>query len=460
MNSDRERSVSEDEPNDGTVGRLNRRGYMRVLGGLGMIGTLGSFAPSTVGAETADRSKTVDERIQEHRTGDLEVVVENPDGQRVENATVHVTQQEHDFTWGTAVDAGALINDSSPGDNYRTYIPELFNTAVLENHHKWAFWEDNQGLADDATNWLFNQGLDVRGHVCIWGSRGSGAIPSDVETAIDNGDAQTIVDRSMQHIEDIITHYGSDIHEWEVVNEVLHEQEIIEAVDGSGVNPLEAPILADWYRQAENVRPDSVSLGVNDYSVLAGNYGSEQSDYETQIQFLQNEGIDLGTIGLQSHFSQNETLSQEEITSILDSYQALGPGIKITEFDMADSGWSENDKADFFDTFLRAIYSHPGVNGFLMWGFWDEEHWQDDAPLFTSDWSEKPAYDVYEELVHGEWWTDETGSTDGTGIYTTDAYLGEHKITAETDSDSATTAVSVTDPSAFGTTTVQITVDG
>lgn len=304
MTSGQERSVSQNRSEDSTVSQLNRRDYMQVLGGLGLIGSLGSFASGTTRAETADRSKTIDERIQEHRTGNVEVVVRNSDGLAVENATVSVTQQSHDFTWGTAVDAGRLINDSSSGDNYRTYIPELFNTAVLENHHKWSFWEDNQELADDATNWLLNQGLDVRGHVCIWGARDAGAVPSDVETAIDNGDSQTIVDRSMQHIEDIITHYGNDIHEWEVVNEVLHEQGIIEAVDGSGVDPLQAPVLADWYQQAQDIRPGGMSLGVNDYSVLAGNYGSEQNDYQTQIQFLQNEGVDLGTIGLQSHFSQ------------------------------------------------------------------------------------------------------------------------------------------------------------
>ena len=461
MSDERSNSEPAESATDGRDSDLERRDYMRAMGSVGLASALGGLgalgASSSVAAETADRSKTVDERIEEHRTGGLEVVVENSDGSTVENATVSVTQQSHDFRWGTAVDAGRLINQTGPGDNYREYIPDLFNTAVLENQHKWSFWEDDRQLADDATNWLLDQGLDVRGHVCIWGATQHGAVPSDVEDAMDSGDAQTIIDRSMQHIEDIITYYGDDIHEWEIVNEVFHEPDIIEAVEGEDVDPVTSDILADWYQHAESVSPGK-SIAVNDYNTLEGLYQDEIEDYERQIQYLLDQGIDLDTIGLQCHFNDGEDLSHDEIMEQLNSYGQFGPSIKITEFDMADDSWSDSAKADFFETMLRATFSHPGVDAFIMWGFWDGDHWRDDAPLFYDDWSEKPAYDVFTGHVYGEWWTDETGATDGSGTYVTNAFLGEHEITVETDSDSATTSVYVDDSA--GTTTVTVTVDG
>lgn len=138
VSMDNEREQSGDEWEDSRIDRLNRREYMRVLGGLGVVGALGGLGSRTATAETADISKTVDERIQEHRTGSLEVIVENSDGSAVSNADVSITQQEHDFGFGTAVNADTLINNSSPGDNYREYIPELFNKAVIENRTKWA----------------------------------------------------------------------------------------------------------------------------------------------------------------------------------------------------------------------------------------------------------------------------------------------------------------------------------
>jgi len=39
----------------------------------------------------------------------------------------------------------------------------------------------------------------MRGHVCVYGV--DYAVPSDVQTAIDNGDAETVRQLSMEHID-------------------------------------------------------------------------------------------------------------------------------------------------------------------------------------------------------------------------------------------------------------------
>jgi len=467
---------------EGPAGSMERRDYLRAVAAAAALGGLGGAATGGAAAETADTSLDIDERIEEHRTGDLEVVVENPDGSTVSDASVSVSQQEHDFGFGTAVNANTLINSSSEGDNYREYIPELFNKAVMENRHKWDFWENEQQLADEATEWILNQGLDMRGHVCIWGREDVAAIPDDILTAIDEGDEQTIRERSMAHIEEIITHYGEDFTEWEVVNEAMHAYQLQIGVYGDQIDteepwtgdvvPWTSDLLADWYDQAESVIEDNgldVGIAVNDFNQFA--YGYTDNRYVNEIQHINTNAVQLDTVGLQAHagartgeFNSNDSpdgrISAAQVTEEMNKWADLGARLKITEFDTynGDDWNSDEERAEVLENYLRGAFSHPGCDDFIMWGFWDGRHWENEAPLFYDDWSTKPAYDVWTGLVYDEWWTDDSGATDASGTYATTAFLGDHEVTVSTDSAETTETVSVSDAS--GTTTVTVTLEG
>ena len=466
---------------EGPAGSMERRDYLRAVAAAAALGGLGSAASSSAAAETADTSLDIDERIEEHRTGDLEVVVENPDGSTVSDASVSVSQQEHDFGFGTAVNANTLINSSSEGDNYREYIPELFNKAVMENRHKWDFFENEQALADEATDWVLDQGLEMRGHVCLWGRDDVGAIPSDIQTAIDQGDAETIRERSMAHIEEIITHYGDDLTEWEVVNEAMHAYQMQIGVYGDRIDteepwtgevvPWTSQLLADWYDRAESVIAENgydLGIAVNDFNQFP--YSYTDGRYQREIEHLNASAVQLDTIGLQAHvaartgeFNTNSSpdgrISAEQVATEMNKWADLGGRLKITEFDTYNgSDWnSDEERAQMLENYLRGAFSHPGCDDFIMWGFWDGRHWENEAPLFYRDWSRKPGYDVWTGLVYDEWWTDEAGTTDAAGSYATDAFLGDHEVTVTTDSGSTIETVSLTDTSG---TTVTVTVDG
>ncbi|GAB7018298.1 hypothetical protein JCM18750_11590 [Halostagnicola bangensis] len=389
-----------------------------------------------------------DARIQEHRTADLTVSVTDADGTPVDGATVDIEMQEHEFTFGAAVDANRLREDDSDAEQYREHIPELFNATVLENYHKWRFFEEDREIADDATDWVLEQGLDIRGHACLWANRSANAVPVDVEDAMDEGDAAYVEQRSLEHIGTIIDHYGDDMEHWDVVNEAIHEPEMAQLIDGENVDPVEAPMLESWYEAATEAAPEGVALDVNDYNTLAGPYEGTRDDYERQIEFLADaDGVDLGGIGMQSHFSRGEQLTPGEIMDTLDRYAAAGDGaaLRITEFDMADPNWLEEDKAAFFHWFLKTVFSHPEVEDFLMWGFWDDEHWQDDAPLFDADWEPKPTADVYTDLVFEEWWTEEAGETDADGAFDATAFRGEYDLTVSLEDGTLETALSLPD---------------
>ena len=211
------------------------------------------------------------------------------------------------------------------------------------------------------------------------------------------------------------------------------------------MDPAEAPVLAEWYRIAEKVGQDEgVRIAVNDYNTLSGPHTYAREAYIKQIEFLVEEhGIDLDGIGLQCHFSRHERLDSNEVIEGLNLYAKYGAALRVTEFDMSDDTWDENDKADFFYEFLKTVFSHPATEDFLVWGYWDGRHWLDDAPFFDMDWNPKPSLDVYRDLVFDEWWTQESGESDEHGRFATEAFFGEHEVSVTYGDESVTETVSV-----------------
>ncbi|AWB28234.1 endo-1,4-beta-xylanase [Halococcoides cellulosivorans] len=465
---------------------VDRRSFVKSAGVAGGATLLGASAtPASAETHWKDRrdpdwEQLADQRIAENQTSDLEVVVEDPEGRPIPNADVSVEMTEHDYGFGTAVNA-RVWDQYSDGDQYRQVIPELFNTAVLENGHKWKFWEDNTDRADRCTEWLVDHDLYVRGHVCVWGRTGVGAIPNDVQTAIDNGDAETIKQRSTEHIEEIITHYEGQVDEWEIVNEAMHHFAMQKAIYGDQIDseepwtgdvlPWTSDQLTDWYETAQNVAGEDIDIGVNDFNTLEGQWPYTEGRYQSQIESLIDDGIDIDMIGFQSHVGARSSnpgennsdpdgrLTYSEINERLSNFTDYDADLKITEFDMYNgSDWNgQDERADLMYTWMKTAYGHPNVTDFIIWGFWDGRHWENEAPFFQDDWSEKPALDVWKNLVFDEWWTSESGTADGSGVFVTSAYLGSHEITATADGESSTTSVEVTDSS--GTTQVTVTVD-
>ena len=103
------------------------------------------------------------------------------------------------------------------------------------------------------------------------------------------------------------------------------------------------------------------------------------------------------------------------------------PKLQATEYDVVidDSELAGRFTRDFYTT----LFSHPAVGGIVMWGFWDGSHWKSNAPLYSKDWSQKPAGRAYRDLVLGQWRTAASGKTDKGGTFATRGFFGEYEIT-------------------------------
>ncbi|HVZ81015.1 MAG TPA: endo-1,4-beta-xylanase [bacterium] len=362
--------------------------------------------------------KAAQERIERIRKGDLRVVVKDAKGRPVPGAQVRVEMERNDFGFGTAVVAQKLALATPENDRYQKEVERLFNRVVFENDLKWGPWEDgasNSGYwrrdyVKGAMAWLSKRDFDVRGHNMVWGTWRY--LPPEVKAL--SSDKKALEAKIEERIADVGGAMKGQLVEWDVVNEPVPEHELTDILGRSA--------MVTWYQAARRADPKAV-LFVNDYPG-PDTIGHLES-YDQTIAFLLQEGAPLGGVGLQGHVGSSPW-SIPALLSTLDKLGAHGLPVEITEYD-TDIADEELD-ARFLGDFLTAVFSHPSVNAFLMWGFWDGAHWHHKAPLFKEDWTEKPAGKVYEDLVLHRWWTREAGKTDGQGDYQVRGFLGDYKI--------------------------------
>jgi GH35 family endo-1,4-beta-xylanase len=382
-----------------------------------------------------------DKRIAQHRMSPARVHVLDPDGKPLPGATVRLRMKRHAYAFGSCV-APFYLFDQEHSETYRSHIPELFNTVVFENEHKWKLWENlgRRAATDRAVDWVAERGLRLRGHTMIWQTmKYGGPMPAEIHRAVETKDDSKrdfARERSLDHIRAIGAHYRDIITDWDVVNEQVKEHHLTEFLDPK--RPVNnAPILVDWYKTAAEAAPKAI-LYINDFDILPGDHAAHKREYEAIIRFLLDEGAPLGGIGMQGHFGAGGAVrSPEQILETLDRFARFGLPIQVTEFDMFGKGWGDSleereaREARFLDQILTTVFSHPATSGFIMWGFWDGRHWFKNGSLFRLDWTPKPALQVWRDRVLRDWRTNADLVTDGDGVAEIRAFHGDYEATIE-----------------------------
>lgn len=132
-------------------------------------------------------------------------------------------------------------------------------------------------------------------------------------------------------------------------------------------------------------------------------------------------GAPLTVLGMQGHFG-GTVPSPDRMLATLDRFAEFGVPVRITEFTVGTG--DEQLRADFLRDAMTTVFSHPSVIGLQFWEM---------GQLLNDDLTPKPAYDVYRNLVFGEWWTDVAGTTDEGGGYSGRGFLGHYRATATLD---------------------------
>ena len=356
-------------------------------------------------------------RIEQIRTSPLVVRVQDANGKPLPGAMVTAELVQPAFLWGSSVSAERITATGPDADRYRREIVRLFETTVIENGFKWPRWRDPpyRQRAMQSLDWLQAQGKRVKGHNLVWPAWKFS--PADIAADPDRG--AKIAGLVDAHIRDITAATKGRLIGWDVVNEPINETEYFQHM------PREQ--VAQWFKLAQASDP-SLKLTFNEYAML--NRSSSPLMIADVLEFtrmLKAQGARVEVLGVQGHVGQTGRAPALVLTD-LDLLASDGHQIQITEFDMNSP--DEQLQADYTRDFLIALYSHKAVSGFIMWGFWESEHWKPNAAMFRPDWSPKPNLKVWEDLVLGAWRTRLDGVASAQGEVAGKGHHGRYRVTA------------------------------
>ena len=174
--------------------------------------------------ETAQ--KKIDADIEKNRKADAVLTLEN-----VQPGTeIYVEQKTHDFKFGANMFLFGQLGTDEKNKAYADAFGELFNAGTVAFY--WKTLEPTEGKirfaadseysyrrppTDPVVEYCESRGLDIHGHAMIYGIRRWGH-PDWLPT-----DRKAMEPLFERHIRQIAEHYGSRIHEWDVVNECIDQ---------------------------------------------------------------------------------------------------------------------------------------------------------------------------------------------------------------------------------------------
>lgn len=363
-----------------------------------------------------------EKRIEEIRKAPLTVTVVDGAGKPVGGATVEVHMKKHAFPFGSCYAPKMILGgegvSEKDAETYRAKFAELFNYGTDEWEMKWPQWGDAavRRNAMACVDWMDAHGIQVRGHTMVW--PGWKRLPESVKALA--GKPEELSAAIHEHIENVGSTFKGRVVDWDVVNEPFVNNDLLKI--------LGEDAMAQWFTWAREAAGPGVKLYLNETSVPTSPPGDERyAKLYAQAKMIKEKtgGKAIDGVGFQSHFGMN-VQPPVKLLGIYDDFAKLGLPVRITELDV-DSN-DEDLQAAYWRDFLTASFSHPNINGVMIWGFWEGAHWKPNAAMFRKDWSERPIAGIWKELVFKKWWTDAGGQTDAAGQYQVRGFLGDYEV--------------------------------
>ncbi|HVU25920.1 MAG TPA: endo-1,4-beta-xylanase [Opitutus sp.] len=362
--------------------------------------------------------------IRHYRMGTL--VIEGAPG-----TAVKVEQTRHEFWFGAAIASAAFDGGLPAADTtkYREVFLENFNAAVPENALKWLSMERTRGTVDYGTvdailAWTEEHHLPLRGHNLYWG------IPKFVQPWLKEMNDATLRTTLEARGRGIAGRYRGRFAEYDLNNEMMHEDYYAQRL-GPG-------ITADMARWVQEEDPGAV-LFLNDYDILTG---KRLDEFVAHVRRMQQLGVPVGGLGVQGHL-HGEAFEPAALRHALDVLAQFHLPIRVTEFNLPGqrsrflkdralqmTPAEEEAKAKAITDYYRICFTHPAVDGILMWGFWAGDNWIPASSLFKRDWTPTPAAQAYHDLIYKEWWTRWEGTVGADGRCEVPAFYGSYRISA------------------------------
>ncbi|XP_064603715.1 uncharacterized protein LOC135469112 [Liolophura sinensis] len=349
--------------------------------------------------EVANWRTEADKRIEKIRKSDINFVVSLPNGVKPESVELEINQTTNGFAFGTEVNAHRLVSSSPENRKYAQFLYDNYNWGVPGNALKWYEFESNRGHPDwdwgyNAVQELVKHGINVRAHNMLW------AVEQFVPRWLKNLPRSEVRTAVAKHIKETALRYKGLVKHWDVNNELLHGNWY-----ETKLNDTE--YTKDVFRMIHHWDPN-VKLFLNDYNTVGS--GGATEAYTQQGSAYKKFNTHIYGMGVQSHFPSGIAPDPTMVLRRLDRLAGAGLPLWSTELDVKTP--DENLRADWYEIAMRVLFSHPAVEGIVMWGFWSQAHYAGEQASLVSgpDFRVNSAGKRYIDLVHRQWRTHVTRS--------------------------------------------------
>ncbi|KAM7251220.1 hypothetical protein ACFE04_024319 [Oxalis oulophora] len=377
--------------------------------------------------------------IEMERKRNITINVADKQGQGIKGANITVEQISNDFPFGSAISSNIL--DNLP---YQKWFLERFDVTVFENELKWYATEAEQGkvnytIVDQMLEFVKANKISIRGHNILWED------PKYLQKWVSNLKGPELQSAVDSRIQSLMQKYKGQFMHWDVNNEMLHFDFYEQSLGSNATLKI--------FKKVLELDPSTI-LFMNDYNVLetCSDPNSTVDNYILKMRELQKGGVGEIGIGLEGHFlAPNPPL----IRAILDKFGTLQLPIWLTEVDISKN-FDWQTQATYLEQVLREAFSHPSVNGIILWTALQPGGSCYQMCLTDNNMKNLPAGDVVDKLLK-EWRTEIIqGTTNDDGSCELSGFLGGYKVSVS--HGDMTINQSVTHILSFSLVTVTVTV--
>ena len=226
-----------------------------------------------------------------------------------------------------------------------------------------------------------------------------------------------IIDAAMKSwIFDMVGHYKSRVHDWDVVNESMSDTGTLRKGDGKGDSGdtfhwqdfLGKDYAVKAFRYAKEAGADGV-LFINDYNLEAST--AKLDGFLDYVKYIESQGITIGGLGTQMHVHINYT-TKDGIDNMFKKMAETGKLIKVSELDVQVGTTSPsmeqlNLQSDMYQYVIESYIKNVPASqryGLTIWGLTDQYSWIENEALsmWDADYARKPAYKGVANGLYGE----------------------------------------------------------
>ena len=293
---------------------------------------------------------------------------------------------------------GAAIRPQSVSGPEGELILKHFESVTAENAMKMGpihpkegefFWAD----ADAIVNFAQTNKLKIRGHTLCWHNQTPNWLFKDGQ----GGDVtkEVLLKRLKDHIAAVVGRYKGKIYAWDVVNEVIDDDDSIYFRDSPWYKICGEEFVAKAFEYAHEADPNAL-LFYNDYNTESA--GKRERIYK-MLKGLLDKKVPIHGVGLQAHWSIFGP-TEQEIQESIEKFSSLGLKIQFTELDVSvyQSEHSRRDRrpdeSDAFTSEMEAkqveqykmifkvFRAHKDkITGVTFWNVSDKSSWLDNFPV-------------------------------------------------------------------------------